>query len=189
MTKNYPSLIVTPKKEKFLLLDGWHRFCIAKELGWDKVWCEIWEMEEKQQNLLLATLNRLRGVDDTKKRVVLISSLFQEFGEDKDLLLRLLPESEKSLNAELKMAETGLDEAIDDLETEKGIVEQNLSQVVSPDEAQKMARMFKWQGDGKARLTFVFDNEDEYFEALKYFGRIPDVIKLMELIMHNKQDA
>ena len=189
MTKKYPSLIVTPQKEKYLLLDGWHRLCIAKELTWEKMWCEVWEMEEKQQNLLLSTLNRLRGVDNTKKRVQLISTLYQEFAEDKDMLLRLIPESEKSLMAELKMADTGMDGVIDDLETEKGIIEQNLSQVVEADEAQKMAHMYKWQGDGKARITFVFENEEEYFEALKYFGRIPDVIKLMELIGHNKQDG
>lgn len=153
------------------------------------MWCEIWEMEEKQQNLLLATLNRLRGVDDTRKRVKLISTLYEEFGEDKNILLRLIPESEKSLSAMLKMSETDMEETLNTLETEKGIVEAKLAQVVEPDEAQRMSNFYKWPGDGKARITFVFDNEEDYFEALKYFGRIPDTIKLMELIMHNKQDA
>lgn len=146
-------------------------------------------MEEKKQNLLLATLNRLRGVDDTGKRVKLISTLYQEFGEDKNILLRLIPESEKSLNAMLKMAAEGMEDVISTLEAEKGIVEAKLSQVVEPEEAQRMSNFYKWPGDGKARITFVFDNEEEYFEALKYFGRIPDTIKLMELIMHNKQDS
>lgn len=185
---------MTPRENRYLLLDGWHRLCIAKELVkedkfWENIWCEDWKLTDKQANLLLATLNRLRGVDDNKKRGKLLQELYEQYDGDKSLLLKLLPESEKSFNAILKMADSDLDKAVEDLETEKGIVEDKLSQVVGPDEAQNMARLYKWQDDGKARITFVFDNEEEYFEALKYFGRKPDTIKLMELIGYNKQDA
>lgn len=88
----------------------------------------------------------------------------------------------------LKMAETGFSETMDNLEAQKGLVAEKLSQVVEADEAQRMSRFYKWPDDGKARLTFVFDNEEDYIEALKYFGRKPDVIKLLELIGVNRQD-
>jgi hypothetical protein len=71
---------------------------------------------------------------------------------------------------------------------EQGIAEEKLSQVVGPDEAQRLARHTGYFDDGKARLTFVFEDEEDYIEAIKYFGRKPDVLKLLQLIGINRQD-
>src|SRR3990172_88373 len=83
-TNQYPSLIVLAQdNNSYILLDGHHRLEILKDLGHKEAWCEVWELDNKQANLVLATLNRLRGVDDVNKRSKLIGKLFEDFEGDK----------------------------------------------------------------------------------------------------------
>ena len=173
-TDKYPSLIVLEHGDDYVLLDGHNRLQILKELGKDSVWCEIWQVDDKSANLLLATLNRLHGVDDTRKRVRLIKELYDGFEGDEELLMRLLPESEKTLDTLLKMSDENIEDIVGNLEVERGMVESQLADVYGPEEAEKMSKVYKNIDAGKMRLVFEFQDESDYYIAMKFFGRNPN---------------
>lgn len=184
---------MTSRKNRYLLLDGWHRLSVAKELVsedkfWENVWCEDWELTDKQVDLLLTTLNRLRGEDDINKRAILVSTLYEQYDGNKELLLKLIPESDQELSNLLKISESGFDQTVAKLKNEDNNVKSQLQRSSMTQSPQEAFNRYKFPDDGKARLTFVFEDEEEYFIALQFFGRRPDTIKLMELINYNKQD-
>src|SRR3990167_3047740 len=166
-TGQYPSLIVMAtesnsanadsKDKRYILLDGHNRLEILRDLGHKEIWCEIWEVSQKQADVLLATLNRLRGIDDTKKRARLVGKLFEEYDGDMELLSRLLPESEESLESFLKIAEREVDDVLKELDTDRGLLTSRLSQVVDKDAAEKMANLYASGFDDKMKLTFIFE--------------------------------
>jgi ParB-like chromosome segregation protein Spo0J len=89
-----PTLIVRPhpkKKNRFLILDGHHRKVVLQQLGWKGAPCEVWAISEKEAQIALLTLNRLRGEDVPRKRAELLSSL-QEYLSSEELS-QLIPES------------------------------------------------------------------------------------------------
>jgi len=183
-TGKYPSLLVVERGEKYLIVDGHNRCQVLKDLGHEEAWCEVWEIDERQADLLLATLNELGGTNDTQKRMNLLSKLYQDFGEDKDLLLRLLPETERSLNALLKASGEDMKGFEDQLEMDRGLMEEKLKGIMDPDEAANVANMYKRESN-TMKLTFKFEDELNYAKAVKYFtsgGNKPDVKKLVELI-------
>lgn len=181
-TGQYPSLIVLQQKDEYLLLDGHGRLQVLKDLNHQEVWCEIWQLDDADANLLLATLNRLRGTDDVQKRARLIGELYHDFEGDKEFLSRLLPESEQALKSLLKMSSSQMEETMDSIEDQRGLVEEQLKQIVDPEEAEKMAKSFKNVDDGQPKLTFTFDDLGSYAVAVKFFGRKPNVKKLLRLI-------
>ncbi|MEM8782471.1 MAG: ParB/RepB/Spo0J family partition protein [Planctomycetota bacterium] len=90
--------------ERFQLLDGHHRAKALRELGRATARCDVWAVDEDEALVLLATLNRLRGRDDPRKRAALLHDLAQRF-ERKALLARL-PESSEKLKRLTAMHET-----------------------------------------------------------------------------------
>jgi len=187
-TKQYPSLIVLEQDndEGYILLDGHHRLNILKDLGYQDAWCEVWRLSRKQAKIVLATLNRLRGVDDTAKRAKLIKELFDEFEGDKDMLERLLPETERSLNSLLKIADREFDGVMSELEREdeRGVLEDRFSQIVNPDEAKKLANIATAGEDfgNELELVFVFDDEKDYYKVANFFDGTDKTRKLIELV-------
>lgn len=94
----YPALIVRPhpaKKGHFMILDGHHRKQVLESLGHLEVDCQVWNVDESGAQLALATLNRLRGEDDPRKRAELIHTLSQSFSLPD--LSALIPESEQQI--------------------------------------------------------------------------------------------
>ena len=175
------------KDKRYILLDGHHRLEILRDLGHKEIWCEIWEVSQKQADILLATLNRLRGVDDTKKRARLVNKLWEEYDGDTELLASLLPESEKSLESFLKIADREVDDVLNELDTDRGLLTSRLSQVVDEGAAEKMANLYSAGFDDRMKLTFVFGNEMDYFKAVQYFSMKADVNKLMELLYEKRE--
>lgn len=175
-TGYYPSLLVVKRGDNYVLVDGHNRFNVCKELEFKEVWCEVWEMDEKHADLLLATINRLKGTDDTQKRIKLISHLYEEFGEDKEELLKLLPETDKSLNLMLKMASG-------DLEKDFANLDEGDDLGLDIEEKEDLDKEYNEKEGGKMTLTFVFDNEEEYIKVSKYFGwKRPSCRKLLALL-------
>lgn len=77
-TGRYPPLIVRPmpgEEGAFQLLDGHHRRRALQELGHADATCLVWQADDAQALTLLATLNRLAGDDDPKRRAALIEAL------------------------------------------------------------------------------------------------------------------
>jgi len=174
-TNRYPALIVRPKGERFELLDGFYRHLVLKDLGFVEAKCEVWDVNDREARLLLVTLNRLRGTDGTEKRAKLLAELKEDFGDVN--FSNLIPETERAFDGLLNILK-GNELKVED---ERGLLEEKLTQSgVDLDMAEKMASLYK-PPDGKPYMKFVFDNEEEYNKAIKFFGK-PDVRKLIELI-------
>lgn len=95
-----PPVIVRPhpnEADSFEIIDGHHRVEIARELGWSEIDAVIWQASDAETRLLLATLNRVHGVDDPLARAALLSELAGAFDPAK--LASLLPESSAELRA------------------------------------------------------------------------------------------
>lgn len=112
-----PPLIVRKhpsRKSKYIVIDGHHRLQILKRLGWKKVECQIWDIDEKEAAVALATLNRLRGTDNPVKRAELFNELTQHFSLPD--LAHIVPESPKDIQdllALLKLDTEVVEQAIE----------------------------------------------------------------------------
>lgn len=71
----YPPIIVRPFGEDWQLLDGHHRYGALKQLHQTTARCVVWDVDDDEALMLLATLNRLQGHDDPRKRGQLINQL------------------------------------------------------------------------------------------------------------------
>lgn len=101
-TDRYPPLIVRqlpahvgvdggPADEPvYQILDGHHRAEALKRLGKTTAECVVWRADDREALLLLATLNRLQGQDDPRRRAALLSALADR--HDMKALAGLLPE-------------------------------------------------------------------------------------------------
>jgi ParB family chromosome partitioning protein len=92
-TGRYEPLVVRPhpiEEGKFQVINGHHRLQVLKALGQTEARCVIWEVDDDQTRLYLATLNRLSGEDIPERRALLIGSLLGSF--ETDDLAGLLPE-------------------------------------------------------------------------------------------------
>ncbi|WP_373532499.1 ParB/RepB/Spo0J family partition protein [Vampirovibrio sp.] len=126
-THCYPVLIVRPHPQRpgeYLIIDGHHRLEILRKLNHTQVDCQVWEMDEQDATLALATLNTLRGTDDIRKRAELVNILQQDYGMTN--LANLLPETEtqiQDLLAILKLDEAELEKAVKaQIEAEKALL-------------------------------------------------------------------
>lgn len=90
----YPPIIVRPVGERYQVLDGHHRVSVLRELGHDRVQAVVWDVNDEQALLLLATLNRLSGSDDPRRRASLVVELSRTI-ETSELVKRLPENAEK----------------------------------------------------------------------------------------------
>jgi ParB/RepB/Spo0J family partition protein len=103
-TGYYPPLIVRPhpdKAEYYRVIDGHHRLQVLRTLGYEAVECQVLVLSEVQAQLLLATLNRLRGEDNLRLRAELLDDLEKQIAiED---LVQFVPENEAQIQDLLKL--------------------------------------------------------------------------------------
>lgn len=174
----YPAIIVREKGNgRYEIIDGHMRTRVLEDMGKDIARCEIWDVDDKEARLLIATLNRLRGVDDSKKRAALLASLSGEFDVD---LMDLIPETGRSLDALLKTVEA--DTLQSDISAERGVIEDQLIRSgVDPEKAEQMASLHRPPSD-KMIISFPFKDEIEYNKAKKFFMGKNKTVALMEMI-------
>jgi ParB-like chromosome segregation protein Spo0J len=93
----YPPLIVRPhprRKGKYEILDGHCRKEILLSLGRTTARCEVWPAGDVQARELAATLNRLRGRAETRRRAREVRALVSHFGrEDAAARLGITPKA------------------------------------------------------------------------------------------------
>jgi len=88
---------------RYQILNGHHRARVLRDLGHTHARCDVWEVDDEEARLLLATLNRLEGRDDPSARAVLVSRLSE--GRSDEDLARLLPEPPDAVARLRKLAE------------------------------------------------------------------------------------
>jgi ParB-like chromosome segregation protein Spo0J len=105
-TGRYEPLVVRPHPARagcFELINGHHRKEILESLGHARAACVVWELDDAETQMLLATVNRLGGEDAPGKRLELLEALAGEMSPAE--LAALLPESEAELAAALEKVE------------------------------------------------------------------------------------
>ena len=91
---NYEPLIVRKHpeiEEHFQIINGHHRAKALKELGETFADCAVWDVDDNQVRILLATLNRLGGKDELAAKSELIKNLSAKFSSKE--LSKLLPDT------------------------------------------------------------------------------------------------
>lgn len=170
-------MTVRRRGNSFEVIDGYHRLIVLKELGYTKIRCDVWDVNDRETKILLATLNRLRGADDDRKRALLIEDVLSEEMDAIDCF----PESREAIDGLLSL----LEEEGRNIDKEKGLVEYKLTKSgVDTDTAKMMAGLYRPPSSVPA-LTFFFHDQKDYNKAIEIFGDKPNVKLLMDLIKKN----
>ncbi|MEM9346851.1 MAG: ParB/RepB/Spo0J family partition protein [Planctomycetota bacterium] len=91
----YPPIIARPIGDRYQILDGHHRVLALKRLGYTTAQASIWQADDEQALVFLATLNRMRGDDDPRKRAALLARLRESIGISE--LSQRLPEDSRRI--------------------------------------------------------------------------------------------
>jgi len=152
-TGRYPHLIVRPHPDdvgKYQVLDGHHRLVVLRELGHAEARCDVWQVDDREANLLLATLNRLEGQDQPVRRAQLIHELLGEMNLDD--LAGLLPETDRQiedLHALLEFPAEEIAALLDEeAEAEEKVLPRVMSFVVTADQEQVIEQAVELASDG-----------------------------------------
>ncbi|MHC4068076.1 MAG: ParB/RepB/Spo0J family partition protein [Planctomycetota bacterium] len=97
-TGRYEPLIVRPDPKRsgcYQIINGHHRCGALTKLGRDKADCIVWDVDDGQTDVLLATLNRLCGRDDVGIKMRLLKRLTKTTGAS--ALSKLLPQTTKQI--------------------------------------------------------------------------------------------
>jgi len=93
-TGRYEPLVVRPCPGRpgfFQIINGHHRCDALRQLGHPAAEVVVWDVNDEQTDILLATLNRLNGRDTLDKKLALLRRLHQQMPTRK--LARLLPQT------------------------------------------------------------------------------------------------
>jgi len=152
-TGRYPFLVVRPHPDepsRFQVLDGHHRVEILRSLGHTNARCDVWEVNDREAKLLLATLNRLQGQDIPIRRAELLHELLGEMGLND--LAGLLPETDKQLEELHALLEFPAEEIAAILAEQEEAQEKTLpvvmSFVVSHEQAELIEQAVELASDG-----------------------------------------
>src|SRR5262245_14314255 len=152
-TGRYPFLVVRPHPEqpgKFQVLDGHHRVAILRELGHTEARCDVWDVDDHEAKLLLATLNRLQGQDVPIRRAELIHELLGEMSVDD--LAGLLPETDKQLEELHSLLEFPAEEIAalleEQVEQAEKVLPRVMTFVVTPAQEELIEQAIELASDG-----------------------------------------
>ena len=152
-TGRTPFVVVRPHPNeagKYQILDGHHRVSILRELGHTEARCDLWDVSDREANLLLATLNRLEGQDEPIRRAQLLHELLGEMSLDD--LAGLLPETDRQLEELHALLEFPADEVAalleDEAEQEERVLPRVMSFVVTPEQEQLIEAAVEAASDG-----------------------------------------
>lgn len=154
-TSRYPFVVVRPHPEEagqFEILDGHHRVEILRELGHTEARCDVWNVDDREAKLLLATLNRLEGSDVPIRRAQLIHELLGEMPLFD--LAGLLPETDKQLEELEALLQFPAEEIADllakEAEQAERVLPRVLTFVVSPEQEELIEQAVDLASDGTA---------------------------------------
>ena len=94
----YEPLVVRPHRQKagcYELINGHHRCKALEQLGYKQANCVVWDVDDKQVDIFLTTLNRLSGADLLDKKAAIFKRLTQRMQAGE--LGKLLPQTAKQI--------------------------------------------------------------------------------------------
>ncbi|MBN1392197.1 MAG: ParB-like nuclease domain-containing protein [Sedimentisphaerales bacterium] len=97
-TGRYEPIVVRPhpvRRKHFQIINGHHRCKALEKLGYSEADCVVWNIDDEEAGILLATLNRLCGSDELGKKLNLLRRLSKRMGARE--LARLLPPTAKQI--------------------------------------------------------------------------------------------
>ena len=97
-TGRYEPLVIRPQDGspgRFQVINGHNRLRVLQVIGHPTAKCVVWDTDEDQTRLYLATLNRLSGDEVPERRAILLAGLLEVY--DSDELADLLPDSKEQL--------------------------------------------------------------------------------------------
>jgi len=97
-TGRYEPILVRPHPAKgnyFQIINGHHRRLALDKLGYESADCIVWDVDDEQTDILLATVNRLCGTDRLDKKINLLKRLNKSMESLK--LTKFLPQTAKQI--------------------------------------------------------------------------------------------
>jgi hypothetical protein len=97
-TSRYEPIVVRPHPQGgdyFQIINGEHRCKALAKLGYKTADCIVWDIDDEQTDILLATLNRLVGTDKLDKKLSLLKQLNKRIKANE--LAKLLPQTSKQI--------------------------------------------------------------------------------------------
>jgi len=94
-TGRYEPIIVRPKDNAWQIINGHHRVKALRQLGHKRAECLIWDVDDNEAGILLATLNRLGGSDALDKKLALLRRLNERMQSRE--LAKLLPQTARQI--------------------------------------------------------------------------------------------
>jgi hypothetical protein len=97
-TGRYEPIVVRPhplRRKHFQIINGHHRCQALAKLGYESADCVVWDIDDEEAEILLATLNRLCGSDELGRKLNLLKRLSKRM-ESRELA-RLLPQTAKQI--------------------------------------------------------------------------------------------
>lgn len=98
LSGRYEPIVARPHPTKdnfFQIINGHHRCYALTRLGYKTADCVVWDIDDEQTDILLATLNRLGGSDELGKKLALLTRLNQRMKSVE--LAKLLPQTAKQI--------------------------------------------------------------------------------------------
>ena len=149
----YPFVVVRPhasEAETFEILDGHHRVEVLRELGHADIRCDVWNVDDREAKLLLATLNRLQGQDSPVRRAQLLHELLGELPLSD--LAGLLPETDKQIEELQALLQFPADDIAallaEEARNEEKVLPRVITFVVTPEQEETIERAVELASDG-----------------------------------------
>lgn len=152
-TGRYPFVVVRPHPDEpdaFEILDGHHRVSVLAELGHDEARCDVWDVDDREAKLLLATLNRLEGQDVPIRRAELVHELLGEWSMSD--LAGMLPETDAQIEELQALLQFPADDIAAELaaqeEADERVLPRVMTFVVTPEQEEVIERAVDAASDG-----------------------------------------
>ena len=135
-------IVVRPKGDGYEILGGFHRWKIAKELGYETVPCAVVELDDRRAKILSINLNEMKGQS--------VSALLSDLVHDLSRELTL-----KDLESQLPYTEADLKDALEIMKIPDGL------------EAYLDAEVEKAERERPHILSFVVEDVETVEKALE----------------------
>jgi len=76
---------------RFQIINGYHRWQALRQLGYKRADVIVWDVDDDQADVLLATLNRLAGSDELSRKISLLKKLSKKMNARE--LSKLIPQT------------------------------------------------------------------------------------------------